>query len=282
MSELEAEKHVLYIQYTSLKAQEETEGSSFIECFKGTNIRRTVLTIMPLTIQALSGVSFISFYGTYYFQLAGNSVQRSFQLSCGAQGLSIAGNIVSFFLIDSVGRRPLIFWGMCSLTVLLMVTGGLATSSEPGPLTGTVGLIMLYNFVFNLVIGSVAYTVISEIPTNKLRSKSIAISLTFQQTLYTVQLFVLPYIFNPDKANLGAKTSFIFGGFAVLSCIYLWFYHPETANRSFQEIDELFFKKVPARRFKSFVTSSQSEGHGNECAGMDPPKMGTSVEESLA
>lgn len=259
MDPIRAEKQVAYIQYTQIKAKEATSGGSFLDCFRGTNRRRTFLTIAPLTIQALSGVSFISFYGTYYFQLAGNSVHRSFQLSCGAQALSITGNIASWFLIDRIGRRPLIFWGMCSLTVLLLVTGGLATNGSQGALTGTVALIMFYNFVFNLVIGAVAYALIAEIPTNKLRGKSIAISLTIQQTLYTVQLFVLPYIFNPDQANLGAKTSFIFGGFAVICCVYLWFFYPETANRSFQEIDEIFINKVPARKFKSYVTTSQTE-----------------------
>lgn len=257
MSELEAEAHIVNIQYTHSKAREETQGSSFLECFKGTNRRRTLITVMPLTIQALCGVSFISSYSTYYFELAGNSVQRSFQLSCGAQALSIAGNICSWFLIDSLGRRPLILWGLCGLTVLLFITGGLGTSSAPGPLQGTVALIMLYNFVFNLIIGSVVYTIIAEIPTGKLRSKTIALSLTCQQILYTIQSFVLPYIFNPDKANLGAKTSFIYGGLSVLSCVYLFFFQPETANRSFQEIDELFFNKVPSRKFKSYITISQ-------------------------
>jgi SP family general alpha glucoside:H+ symporter-like MFS transporter len=72
--------------------------------------------------------------------------------------------------------------------------------------------------------------------------------------------FVLPYIFNPNQANLGAKTSFIFGGLSVLCWIYLFFYQPETANRSFEEIDEMFFKHVPARKFKQFVTDSERKG----------------------
>jgi len=257
MTAVEAEKHLANIQLTEAKAREETEGATFIECFRGTNLRRTLVTIMPLTVQALSGVAFISGYSTYYYQLAGNSVHRSFQLSCGAQGLSIAGNIASWFIIDRVGRRPLITYGMCFLTALLIVTGALATSSAPGPLAGTVGLIMFYNFAFNIVIGAVAYTIIAEIPTAKLRAKTIGISLTVQQTIYTVEIFVLPYIFNPDQANLGANTSFIFGGFSVICCVVLWFHQPETAKRSFQEIDEMFFNRVPARKFKTYVTQSQ-------------------------
>lgn len=72
--------------------------------------------------------------------------------------------------------------------------------------------------------------------------------------------FVLPFIFNPDQANLGAKTSFIFGGLSVLCWIYLFFYQPETAGRSFEEIDEMFIKHVPARQFKNFKTDAEQKG----------------------
>jgi hypothetical protein len=64
--------------------------------------------------------------------------------------------------------------------------------------------------------------------------------------------FVLPYLFNPDEANLGAKTTFLFGGISVISLVYLWFCQPETSGRSFEEIDEMFAKRIPARKFKSY------------------------------
>jgi hypothetical protein len=72
--------------------------------------------------------------------------------------------------------------------------------------------------------------------------------------------FVLPFIFNPNEANLGAKTSFIFGGLSVLCWIYLYFYQPETARRSFEEIDEMFLKHIPARKFKGFKTDAEQMG----------------------
>jgi MFS transporter, SP family, general alpha glucoside:H+ symporter len=76
---------------------------------------------------------------------------------------------------------------------------------------------------------------------------------------------VLPFIFNPNEANLGAKTSFIFGGLSVLCWIYLYFYQPETARRSFEEIDEMFLKYVPARKFKDFKTDAEQMGEDALC-----------------
>ena len=72
--------------------------------------------------------------------------------------------------------------------------------------------------------------------------------------------FVLPYVFNPNEANLGAKTAFIFGGLSFLSLIYLWFYQPETSGRSYEELDEMFAKRIPARKFKSYHAEAEVMG----------------------
>lgn len=39
--ELEVEKTLAYIKYTTQLEQAETSGASFLECFRGTNLRRT-------------------------------------------------------------------------------------------------------------------------------------------------------------------------------------------------------------------------------------------------
>lgn len=69
--------------------------------------------------------------------------------------------------------------------------------------------------------------------------------------------FVLPYMFNPNAGNLQGKCAFVFGGTSLLCCVYTWFCHPETKGRSFEEMDEMFMKQVPARKFKNYVTESQ-------------------------
>lgn len=72
--------------------------------------------------------------------------------------------------------------------------------------------------------------------------------------------FVLPYLFNPDKANLGAKVTFIFGALSVLSIVYLWFCQPESARLSYEKLDELFIGRVKARNFKEKKVSASSLG----------------------
>lgn len=251
--------HLASIEQTDIQASRESEGDSFRDLFRGTNLRRTLLTIMPLTVQAMCGVSFVGNYSTYYYQLAGNTVRRSFQLSLGAQGLSLAGDITSWFVIDRVGRRTLLIYGLSALSALLLTCGGLSTSKDHNVISGAVALFMMYNFTYNIVIGSVAYAVIPEIPTSRLRAKSIAASLACQRSLYTAQSFILPFIFNPDKGNLGGKTMFIYGVFAAIGVVLFYFFQPETARRSFEEIDEMFINKVPAKDFKKYETTLERQ-----------------------
>lgn len=51
---------------------------------------------------------------------------------------------------------------------------------------------------------------------------------------------------------LGAKSGYFFLGFDIAFFIYLYFYLPETRNRTTAEIEYLFQKKVPCRKFKGY------------------------------
>ncbi|KAK7418467.1 hypothetical protein QQX98_003959 [Neonectria punicea] len=256
---VETEKRLAVISLTLEEVRKETEGASFLECFRKSNLRRTMISVAPMSIQALCGVFFVAAYSTYYQQLAGYSADMSFILGIIQQVLSMLGNITSWFLIDRVGRRPLTIYGMVILIVILFVTGGLAVTGTPAATKGTVALLLVYCYFYNVTIGATAYALLTEVATSRLRAKTASISLALQNGLFTMWAFVIPFLFNPDQANLGAKVAFIFGALAVLSTVYLWFCQPETASRSYEELDELFMKKVPARQFKAFKTDAEQK-----------------------
>ncbi|RDW73244.1 hypothetical protein BP6252_07151 [Coleophoma cylindrospora] len=255
----EAEKELAQIKLNLEKVKRETQNVSYLECFRVTNLRRTIISIAPLTIQALSGVIFISGYFTYYAQLAGFSTAMSFQLYVALQAVSMFGNICSWELVDRVGRRDLTLWGSLALTVILMLAGGLAAAATNGAIKGCLAMMIVYAFVYNCTIGSTSYTILTENATSRLRVKTIAIGVALQNMWYTMWNFVIPYLFNPDKANLGAKISFIFGGLSLICCVYIFFYQTETAGRSYEELDEMYIKKIPARAFKNYVTDAERE-----------------------
>jgi hypothetical protein len=63
--------------------------------FKKSNLRRTIVAAMPLTIQTFCGVYFVAGYLTYFIQLSGYTAQASFTLGIVQQILSMTGNMTS-------------------------------------------------------------------------------------------------------------------------------------------------------------------------------------------
>ncbi|EXJ75325.1 uncharacterized protein A1O5_02021 [Cladophialophora psammophila CBS 110553] len=256
----EGNKRLALIQLTLEEIRRETEGVTYFECFRRSNLRRTIISVGPLIIQVLTGITFVAGYFTYYLQLAGYSAKESFRIQIAQPVLSIVGNLMAAYLIDRVGRRNLTFYGLAILVVLLFIEGGLATGGSPGEIKGTVAIILIYSWMYNVSIGSTAFSIMTETATARLRVKTIAIGLALQNSVNVMWQFVLPYMFNPDKGNLGGKVAFVFGGPSFLCLCYLWYFQPETSGRTYEELDEMFAKRVPARQFKSYKPDAQAKG----------------------
>lgn len=59
--------------------------------------------------------------------------------------------------------------------------------------------------------------------------------------------FTLPYLLN-EPAWLGSQVGFIFGSIAALGLFWGVFWMPELANKTLEDIDEMFEAGVPAWR----------------------------------
>ncbi|KAJ0424435.1 general substrate transporter [Aspergillus carlsbadensis] len=267
----EGERRLALIEPTLEDVRAETEGVTYVECFRRSNLRRTIIAIMPYCIQSFSGISFVAGYFTYYLQLAGYSTDLSYRIQIAQPVVSIVGNLMAAATVDYVGRRNLTFYGLIILTAFLLITGSLAVGGSPAEIRGTVAFILIYSWWYNVSIGSTAFSLLSEVATSRLRVKTVAIGYAVHSGINVMWQFVIPFMFNPDKGNLGGKIAFIFGGMCFFCLLYLWLWQPETSGRSFQELDEMFAKEVPARKFKSYKTDVQV--HNEAAAASQDAKM---------
>lgn len=58
---------------------------------------------------------------------------------------------------------------------------------------------------------------------------------------------------NPTGWNLAGKCGYIWGDTAAVCWVMACFFLPELKHRSYSEVDTLFNRKVPARKFKTTV-----------------------------
>lgn len=81
------------------------------------------------------------------------------------------------------------------------------------------------------------------------REKTIAFATAVQAFVGIGMTVAVPYMINPDQANLQGKMGFFFGVLAGVSCLWAYFRVPETKGRTYEELDLLFSRGIAARDF---------------------------------
>ncbi|QMW27058.1 hypothetical protein G4B84_002347 [Aspergillus flavus NRRL3357] len=126
----EAEQKLATIKRTLEAVRREPEGASYLECFRKSNLRRTTIAVLLLCMLSAAGASFAASYSTYYAQTVGYNTEMSFKIQVIQQVLSLIGNVISWWLIDRVGRRQVTLWSPFVLMVFLFIIGALATEGS--------------------------------------------------------------------------------------------------------------------------------------------------------
>ena len=126
-------------------------GSTYSDCFKKINIRRTEISVGVYTIQVLSGIYLVG-YATYFFQLAGLPTNKAFDMGVGFLALGFVGTCLSWILLINFGRRAIYNNGLAGLAVLQFIIGILDCapnySSHPGVTWAQSVLMLIWNFIY--------------------------------------------------------------------------------------------------------------------------------------
>ncbi|ODQ80425.1 hypothetical protein BABINDRAFT_48916 [Babjeviella inositovora NRRL Y-12698] len=234
-------------------------GLSYTDCFKGVNWRRTRVGAMVWLVQHISGGA-LSGYSTYFYEQAGLDKSNAFTFTIVQYSLGLIGTIGSWFLSQKVGRFKIYFFGLCAQASILILIGILGCLSAKSASWGIGSLLLVFVFVYDLAVGPTCYCLVTEIPSVRLRTKSVIISRNVYNVAGIFNAVVTPYMLNPDAWNWKAKTGFFWAGSAILSAVWCWFELPETKGRTFAELDTLFKNKVKARDFvKTEITTFDAQ-----------------------
>lgn len=225
-------------------------GSSYLDLFRGPNLRRTEISCITWSCQALCGAT-LTGYAPYFLEQAGFEVSKSFSLATGMYGVGIAGGMVSWVLVSLVGRRRLYLAGLVTSVAILTTAGILSVVLEgSNALNWLLGsLIIFMTCVYNVTIGPVCYIIVAEIPSTRLRVKTVALARVVYNLFTMVNNVVAPQMLNPTAFRLGGKSCFVYAATALLCLTWSYFRLPETRGLSYLELDLLFEKRAPAGKF---------------------------------
>lgn len=255
----------LMIRTTQLEIEQDRKNRAelggwkgYIECFRGTNLRRTEIMCLSFAGQVLSGSSF-AYSPSYFFSQAGLASDQVYKLNLGTTGIAFSGTVCSWFLLNRFGRRTIYVTGFFFLVLFLFLIGVLA---KPAETNGAVkwaqaGLTMLWVSTYALTIGPLAFTITAETSATRVRAQSVCIARNAYNLVSLISQVVEPYFMNPGAANLKGLTAFVWFATALPTLIWSYFRLPETKDRTYEELDILFEKRIPARKFASYVIQKE-------------------------
>jgi len=239
------------IVHTDELEKELTKGTNYLDCFRGPERRRTIIACVTFAGQVLSGSSF-AYNSTYFFQQVGLTTDQTYKLNVGGTALALFGTLISwFFIMPYVGRRRIYLCGMFTMSVILFVIGILNvwTSRHSVGMTQAV-LTLAWTFVFQLSAGQLGWALPAEVGSTRLRQKTVCLARNAYYIISVISGVLQPYFMNPTQWNLKGYTGFVWGGTALCTFVWCFFFLPETKGRTYEELDWLFAMKTPTRKFK--------------------------------
>lgn len=173
--------------------------------------------------------------------------------------VGLAAAIVAFFLVDTkvVGRWNLVFWGVVGITLSMLGIGIVdsATHDSATAASGAayVAFLALFNAATALGPGVAGWAYAGEAGSARLRAKTTTLATGVNAIIGTITNIVIPF----ELDAIGPQTGYMFFGIGVICIILIYIWIPDVTGRSYAQLDELFERKLPARKFKSAVCTGE-------------------------
>lgn len=164
----------------------------------------------------------------------------------GSAGIGIMNflcTLIAIFLVDRVGRRPLLIIGVSGIIVSEIFLGIVNMSSMASAYVGILSLIGLLGFIVFYAIGPgvVVWLAISELFPTQVRGKGVALCLFFNSLAGTF----LATFFLDLTHKVGVSATYWLCAFCtVFYLLIALFYLPETKEKTLENIQEYFEHKA--------------------------------------
>ncbi|TVY87189.1 Maltose permease [Lachnellula willkommii] len=248
-----ADSQISMMVHTNEFEKQISAGTSYRDCFKGTDRRRTEVACMTWLVQTWCGSTFMG-YSTYFYQQAGLATTASFDLSMAQYALGMIGTVGSWFLMSRAGRRTLYLNGSCIMFALLIIIGftAIAPSSNTPSRWAIGSMLLIFTFIYDLTVGPVCYALVAEVSSTRLKAKTIVIARNCYNVGGIIVNILTTYQLTPRPTGWGwgAKSAFFWAGTCFLCIAWIYFRLPEPKGRTYGEMDVLFERGVSARKFR--------------------------------
>ncbi|OAA57012.1 General substrate transporter [Niveomyces insectorum RCEF 264] len=263
-------------------AVERAKGGGYLACWSPPFLKRQLTGCVLQSLQQLSGINFIIYYGTKFFNTIG--VADAFTTTIIINVVAFVSTIPGLYLVETMGRRKLLLLGAAGMALMQLIVGiiGVSTSSDAAN-KAVISIICLYIFCFEFSWGPCAWVVTGEIFPLHIRAKALSMTTASNWLWNFILGFVTPYMVDagPHNADLGFKVFFIWTAFCIIAVFFVWGFIYETKGLSLEEVDEMFLRCGQAYKSPAFRRENpQILQHASSAAAVESPSK--SGEPSVA
>ncbi|KAJ5826736.1 hypothetical protein N7447_003499 [Penicillium robsamsonii] len=209
------------------------------------HFHRSMLAIWSQAMQQLSGTNLITYYATTIYQgsIGLSAVNARIVAACQNTAYMFVA-CVAIFTIERIGRRKLLMIGSAGQMSSMVVLAGTIWATGKGNTDAAIVasfFIFAFNASFALGWLGIPWLYPAEIVGLEIRATVNGLSTATDWVLNFMVVMIAPVAFN----SIGIYTYVIFAVMNGLMLFVVYFLYPETANRSLEEIDEIFENSNP-------------------------------------
>ena len=185
------------------------------------------------------GVNAVLYYGPTIFEQSGLSGGDALYYQVLVGGVNVLTTILAFYIIDKVGRKKLVYFGVTGMIITLLFISGYFYFSEAYNLPNYLLLISFLAYIFftAISISAVIFVLLSEMYPTKIRGIAMSIS----GFALWVGTFIIGQLTPWLLETISPEGTFMI--FAVMCIPYMyiiWKLVPETTGKTLEEIEEFW------------------------------------------
>ncbi|XP_010527592.1 PREDICTED: polyol transporter 5-like isoform X2 [Tarenaya hassleriana] len=209
-------------------------------------VRRVLVAAFGIHFfQQASGIDAVVLYSPRIFKTAGLNSDKQQLLATVAIGtVKTTSILVSTFLLDRIGRRPLLLSSVGGMVISLLTLAMSLTVIDHRPdkkMIWALGLSLAtaitYVATFSTGLGPITWVYSSEIFPLRLRAQGMSMGLIVNRV--TSGVIAMTFL-SLTKAITTGGAFFLFGGLAMAAWMFFYTFLPETKGKMLEEMDELF------------------------------------------
>ena len=184
------------------------------------------------------GVNAVLYYGPKIFMDAGLSGEGSLLSTVLVGVVNMLTTVVALLIIDKVGRKKLVWWGVGGMIACLIMIG-LYFALGTLPTWFLLAFFLLYVFCTAISISAVVFVLLSEMYPNRVRGLAMSVAgLALWVGTYLIGQLTPWMLENLTPAG----TFFLFAFMCLPYLFIMWKWVPETTGKSLEEIEN-YWKK---------------------------------------